>query len=271
VLPILKEVVTKTEFPEYKLEDVAEQVAQKTEYFSHKPELQVFDALHRAAFRSGLGNSLFASPSALASVEAHGLAEYAAARTAQNEITVVGHNVSLEELTSLAEPLFESGKTSRASTVAPSKYFGGNVQIDAATEANHAAVAFEAPALGASGYAAAQVLRGLLGNTTPAVKWGSSASALAQPVKTSAGESADAAAFHLAYADAGLFGLHASGSGAHARDALKAAVELLKSVASGKATEKDLSRAKNAAKFAASRDASGSRVEFVEEFGRQVS
>lgn len=262
---ILGDVVSQQKFQEHEFVDVATQTAAESANAAATPQIAVFEAAHRAAFRTGLGNSIFASP--LNKVTNAAVKSYAADLFKTGNIALVGSGISLEKLQHFAETYFANLPEGQNS-VTPSKYFGGESRVEAAATANgHYVLAFEGAPLNSAEFAAAQVLRFALGGDQH-VKWAQGSGLLGQAA-AKLGQGAELKAFNAGYSDASLFGVYVSAPSNAVSAAVAAAAEQLKAVAKG-LSEDDFKRASAQAKFAA---AAGfeTRLDRLETVGAQAS
>lgn len=206
-------------FPTLKRHELEEQVVPVTALESQRsasePLTATLEAAHRVAFRSGLGNSIFATqeePVTLSQVAAH------VSKLRADEVALIGTGISHETLVKLAEPLFgeeltyeleEAGYdlSVKQSTV-PSVYKGGESRAAFDLHSLESHGPSVVIAYGVTGkdkvpsLAEATVLGQLLGGS-PAIKWSSGSSPLAQAASAVEGQ-ATARAFVQSYSDAAL-------------------------------------------------------------------
>ncbi|KAI8825682.1 Metalloenzyme, LuxS/M16 peptidase-like protein [Fimicolochytrium jonesii] len=233
------------------------------------PTVKVFDSLHQAAFRHGLGNSLFATaPAAKALKRAH-LHEFAAKYFTADRIAVVGSGVAHKDLQPLVEEAitrFQDRFGKSSVSVPVSKFRGGEIRIEAGPKAeSHYAVAFPAVAFSDPLYPAALVLRAILDGSKRA-KWGN-ASGSAGALASAATAKTSVTAFEAAYSDAGLIGFYVQGSNSDVKDSVGKAIAALKETAS-KVSEEALSRGKKIAIVDA--ESALSRDVAIQEIAKQV-
>lgn len=244
------------------------QVAVEYEQAIRDPVVFAFDVAHQLAFRTGLGNSLFASPHT--AVEHAAAVNYAASSFAKaSEMAVVADGVNPDGLTKLVSEFFIPKSASAASTAptvsrGASKYFGGEARVPATAHSGSELGTF---ILGLKGGPRTSpeftVLQYLLGGQST-IKWNKGTSPLSQLH----GKDTSVKAFNLPYADAGLFGLIVSAPTSQVEPVTAKAVEELKKVAS-KADPAAVKKAVAQAKFAAAAalEDPGERVEAL---GTQV-
>lgn len=259
----MTDVVSKQKFQQHEFVDVAHQTAAEAANARATAEVNAIEAAHNVAFRSGLGNSIFAKPTARINNDA--VKAYAQELFTQGNVALVGTGIDHEILQNLADTYLNlpAGKLS----LAGSKYFGGESRIASVANKAEYIVAFEGAAVDSAEYAALQVLRHALGGEVN-VKHTAGSGILAQTAAKFA-EGTEIKAFNLGYSDAGLFGVQVSAANAETGAAVSAAVEQLKAVAKGLSGE-DFSRAVAQAKFAATAGFE-TRLDRLETLGAQVS
>lgn len=232
-LKYLKSVATKQVFKPWELDDNIPRI--KYELATLAPQTIVADLLHTAAYRTGLGNSLFVKDYNISKIGAETLQYFVQSTFRTNRCAVVGVGVDNNTLVSLAQDLgIESGPGEQS----PAKYYGGEVHKDAASSFAHVAICAEAAGLNSKDALAFAVLRYALGSGS-AVKYGSGAGPLGKAAATS-DEPLALAAFNAAYSDSGLFGVFISTTAENAKKGVEAAAKVL----SGSVTDADVKRGK---------------------------
>ena len=239
---VLSSFLTSTKFTRYELQElVAPTCEAESTAAASDPTTRALEAAHALAFRSGLGNSIFAASGHHVSSE--DVKAYAQSVFGQGNVAVLGTGIDASTLEKLLE---KSLGTSFASASAPasqaSTYFGGETRVDAHHGAQTVFIGF-----GATGAPSAElaVLAAHL-DPTPSVKWSRGTSPIA--AKLPAGASVRSVL--LPYSDASLFGLLVQGeTSADVKAAGQAAVQVLK--AAGSLSGEDLKKAVAKAKFAA--------------------
>ncbi|KDE05553.1 hypothetical protein MVLG_04050 [Microbotryum lychnidis-dioicae p1A1 Lamole] len=208
-------------------EEVLTQVASEYEQAIRDPTTYALDLAHGLAFRTGLGNSLFASPHT--AVDYTSAVSYAKAAFAPSNVAVLASGIDTGALSKLVSQHFASSASGAGSLSAPAtKYFGGEVRVPLI---GHGAaldtflLAFEG---GASSDLNFFVLQALLGGEA-SVKWSQGLSPLA---KVASGTTS-AKAVNLAYSDAGLFGIIIHGASDEVSTVAQKAVAELHNIAKG--------------------------------------
>lgn len=230
-LELLKKAITGQEFRPWEIADNIPRIL--AELASVPPQAKVLDLIHRAAFRSGLGNSVFARAFDVKKIGSETIQHYACTNLVAENAAVAGCGLAHGSLSAFAESL--DLKTGSGGNPAPSKYGGGEVRVDEHLPLVHTVVASEAPGLNSADALAYAVLRYALG-AGPSVKYGEGSGPLAKV----GGDCAAAKALSIAHSDAGLFGIYIAAKPASAKQAVESAVKALK----GGVTEQDVARGK---------------------------
>lgn len=199
------------------------------------------EAVHRLAFRRGLGNPLLFSPERVPSVEA--IAEFAHAKYVAENVALVASGVSLADLESMAGKYFTL-PSGQATPVTKSAYYGGEVRITSASPISYYFIGLDSSALSP---AEQSVLQHALGGTT-SVKWSPGASPLSGLAEKHAG--ARIFATNSEYSDAGLLQLVVAAPESIINATVKDTWALVKSLAEGSALKaEDVKRGAAQAKF----------------------
>lgn len=249
MVPNLLSQVLANLFVRHEFKDVAAEVAAESAAALADPATASFDALHRAAFRGGLANPVFADPSTSKSITRTKVTEYLSSVLGPDSLAVVGAGVNHDDLVALVDAVLRNADLPTGSApAAPSTYHGGEVRI-AAPGASRYLLATEGVAHSSADYAAALVLKGLLGSGEARVKYStpSASSGSGSPLAKLSGPGVKVSAFNTSYSDTGLFGIEVvADKASDVKAAVEGAVAALKAAASG-VSAADLARAKKAA------------------------
>ncbi|RKP06845.1 Metalloenzyme, LuxS/M16 peptidase-like protein [Thamnocephalis sphaerospora] len=241
---VLAEVVTSPKFAHYALPEVRAHVQAESAAALADPQVAMMEALHRVAFRTGLGNSLYAT--ATSGVSADAIRHYQLANLAG--LTVVGHGVEHASLVAAVERAFEGFDLAPVPTSVATKYHGGNAHLDApAAVASGNAICALAFSASAADRPAARALRYLLGGESH-VKWSHGQSPLA---KVAQQHGAEVRGLNLEYSDASLVGFVTHAPAGNIRSAVHDLSAELRKVASGDVSTEALQRALATARFEA--------------------
>ncbi|XP_049541416.1 cytochrome b-c1 complex subunit 2, mitochondrial [Anopheles darlingi] len=199
-------------------------------------EVQAVELLHKAAFRCGLGNSIFCPDYLVGKHSSETMQHYFAANCTTNRAAVAGIGVDHQLLVGFAQSL---GLDSGAGSENQSSFNTGEVRRDGA--GSRAAVAVGAQAVGWTSLKEAMafwVLQYAAG-VGPATKRGANNGAL-----TKALGNVNCSSLYNSYTDNGLFGFIVSGDAKEAGKAVEAGVKALKSLS---VNDADVARGKAAA------------------------
>ena len=201
--------------------------------------------LHKAAFRRGLGNSLYSAKYHLGNISSETLQHYVATNFTAGRAAVVGLGVDHSQLVQYAQSLSLEG--GEGSTPA-SPYIGGEIRSDKAGALAFIAIAGQGAGLKDAKQALAfAVLQRALG-VGPQVKWGAvDNGALSKAVGSAINDQFAIGAINASYSDTGLFGALIAAPAASAGKLVQAAVKVLKG---GNLTDADVNRGKNQLKAA---------------------
>ncbi|KAI9137750.1 Metalloenzyme, LuxS/M16 peptidase-like protein [Paraphysoderma sedebokerense] len=235
VIELFSDILYNTKFNHWELNAVKEQVLEQSASAQADPITAAFESAHRIAFRTGLGNSVFATTPNKIDIQA--IKSFASqVLSVGPKAGIFGVGVNHAELSDLVNMYFSASTANSGLATSPSKYFGGESRIDS-TVGNHTLVSFNGAALGTKDQATLAVLRNLLGETKHDYH-GPGASLLA---KFASNVSLNT--FSKSYSDAGLFGIVASSNDAAATSqGISKALTTLRNVAGGSHSE-DFQRA----------------------------
>ncbi|XP_015595314.1 cytochrome b-c1 complex subunit 2, mitochondrial [Cephus cinctus] len=240
-LTFLEDVATRQIFKPWEISDQAARL--RYELSSIPETTRVIELLHKAAYRKGLGYSLYCPKRQIGKINSESLQHFVSTWFSGNRCAVVGSGVSLEELSNFAENLQVSGRDSNSE---PSKYVGGELRKERNSPLASVAVAVEGAGLDKEKDALALAVLQYAAGTGPQVKWGSSSAPLIKSVASAAGSDPFAiTAFNASYSDSGLFGFVLSAPRNVAGSLTTAAYKWLKSP---NVTDADITRGKTALK-----------------------
>jgi len=256
VLKYLASVASAPAFKPWQVSDNRPRI--KYELSTLTSQARTLDILHKAAFRTGLGNSLYVKKDHVDDIDPEILRDFYQRGFTSNRASVVGYNVDHADLTDYVRQIeFPSGDPPAGNNI----YYGGEIRKDKNSYFAHVAIATQGAGLKdlkeALTYGVLQHAYG----TSPSVKWGKSPSPLSKAV-SAVTEDVSVVSLNLNYTDTGLFGFFLSGSGLAAGKAVEAAFKVIKS---GNVSEADVKRGKQQlkAKILREYENSGTMVEDV--------
>jgi ubiquinol-cytochrome c reductase core subunit 2 len=235
-------------------EEVLETMKLEQKTLLSQPLYLAHNSVHGVAFHKGLGwpqtptSSIFTKY-----VDAPGVADFADAAYARNNIAVVANGAKHSELSKWVKEFFEetsSGNSNVKIQSTPSKFYGGEERIGHGS-GNALILAFPGSAAFTSGSAykpEIAVLAALLGGDS-AIKWSPGFSILSNAAAATPG--AKVVTNHAAYSDAGLLYVTLTGKASDIATAGKNVVEAIKKVASGDVSDEVIKKAVASARFSA--------------------
>ncbi|XP_077260014.1 ubiquinol-cytochrome c reductase core protein 2 isoform X2 [Temnothorax americanus] len=240
-LTFLEDVATRQVFKPWEISD---QLPRLRYELSTIPETtRVMELLHKAAYRTGLGYSLYSPKRQLGKISTETLQHFVNTWFTGSKCAVVATGVALSDATLFASNL-KVGSGDNA--VEATEYRGGELREERSSALSTVSVAVEAAGINEDEdllvYA---VLQRAIGSG-PRVKWGSSVSPLHKAVSgTTSTDQFALSPYYAFYSDSGLFGFVLSSVPSVAGSVTKAATEYLRSP---KLTDADIARGKTTLK-----------------------
>ncbi|XP_018573227.1 cytochrome b-c1 complex subunit 2, mitochondrial [Anoplophora glabripennis] len=252
-LPFLTEVATQQVFKPWEISEITNRLL--LDIATRPLQLRAIDLVHNAAFRSGLGNSLFIPKSQIGKISSETLQHYVASTFLTGRASVVGLGVNSAELEQYANSLrLESGEGCSTASI----YKGGELRSNKGGNIAFVAIAGEGAALNNTKEALAfAVLQRAIG-VGPHIKWSTRDNGLLSKSIGVTTEDYASSAFNASYADTGLFGVLIAAPSRSAGGIVESAVKLIRG---SRISEEDVTRGKNQLKTALLLDAeSGSQT-----------
>ncbi|KAK3916640.1 Cytochrome b-c1 complex subunit 2, mitochondrial [Frankliniella fusca] len=242
-LKVLTSVTTEQLFQPWELAENLSRV--KYELALVPPQARVLDMLHGAAYRTGLGNSLFIPKYLLGSQGTETLRHFVENTFLGSRTVISTSGLSHGAAKAFAERIsFPEGSGSGLGTT--SQYYGGELRKRGKGMA-HIAIAADGAGINQKEALAFGILQHALG-AGARVKYGTGAGSLAKLVsEAAAGEPASVSALNISHQDAGLFGVVISCEPKVAGKVTEAAMKALKA---GNVSEEAIKRGKSGLKAA---------------------
>ncbi|XP_003702764.1 ubiquinol-cytochrome c reductase core protein 2 [Megachile rotundata] len=236
-LKFLDCVATKQVFKPWEVSDQAPRL--QYELQSIPDTTRVLELLHKAAFRRGLGYSLFSPKHQIGKIGTETLQHFVNSWYTAPKCAVVAVGVPLSHITAFASNLEISSEDCANEA---SKYHGGEIRKEKGSNLTNVAVAVEGVNMKNEKDALACAILQRASSTDPRVKWGNSSSPLYKQVANAAGTDPFAlSTFNANYTDSGLFGFVLCSTPDIAGPLTKEASKWLKSM---KLSDKDIARGK---------------------------
>ncbi|KAF7279735.1 hypothetical protein GWI33_006768 [Rhynchophorus ferrugineus] len=236
VLPFLSEVATEQVFKPWEIAELADRL--KLDLAVRPLQLRAVDLLHKAAFRTGLGNSQFIPKFQIGKISSETLQHFVSSTFTSGRAAVIGLGIDNSKLTQFAQGL-NLDSSAGISSVNP--YKGGEVRSDKGGEFAFVALAGEGAALTNTKEAlATAVLQNVL-SAGPQVKWSSNDNGVV-PRAIGNTDGYSVRGINASYSDTGLVGVLLAAPAKSAGKIVEGAVKALKS---GNISDADVNRAKN--------------------------
>ncbi|XP_076008382.1 cytochrome b-c1 complex subunit 2, mitochondrial [Genypterus blacodes] len=243
VMEYLINVTTAPEFRPWEVSDLTPRVKMDKAQAAQSTQIGVVEALHAAAYKNVLGNSLYCPDHMVGHIQSQHLQQFVQNNFTSARMALVGLGVDHDVLKQVGEQ-FLNIRSGSGTTGAGAQYRGGEVRLQSTSSVVHSAVVSQAATAGSGEAVAFSVLQHLLG-AGPHIKRGSnSTNKLVQGVAKATADPFDVSAFNVGYSDSGLFGIYTISQAGDAGDVIRAAIGEVKAVADGAVTAADLTQAK---------------------------
>jgi ubiquinol-cytochrome c reductase core subunit 2 len=241
----LADVAVAPAFKPWEMETLTRRLRLDLELLQQSPNVQLVEALHKAAFRDTLGRSLYMNADRIGSYTPQNLESFVKSHYVSGNAVVAGLGVDHGTLVKLAEKMNITQGNTPTTDATKAKYYGGELRVDVKSKLVHAAVVTEGISATGSEMMALLLLESAL-NTTPQVQYGTGLALSRINKAISAATKSEFAANSIcaAYSDAGLFGVQVVASPQEVGKVLKAAVGVMGQITKTGITEDELKIAK---------------------------
>jgi len=243
-IDILDQIGTKQAFKPWEVaEGLEHSLKQEMDMVAAEPHKLAVELAHKAAYRKGLGRSIYAPAHALKTLNSDILQDFVAETFVTSRMAVLGVGVNHEELVELCSKL--RGQKGEGRSTAPSKFLGGQeIRNDDASPFANVGLVYEGASLNSKDVLALGVLQRIVG-AGPSIKYGVGNGRLSKAVATSIKNPALAGCINANYSDSGVFGVQLTARAADAGDVIKVAVGVLKDLAGGNVSDAEIQSGKN--------------------------
>lgn len=224
VTNLIADIVNSPSLNSWEVESALERLKLEIEIYNKSPEIRIGDLLHRAAFRNGLSQSLYAPEAFVDSITDETLKEFRSRNYSLDRLALVGIGMKHEFLLRFAEKFRLPSSSIKSES---SKFLGSEIREANQSETVHVAIASEGASLSSKELLVSGIVNQAFG-IEPRVKWSEGSSRIARATLSAASEPATISSFNLNYTDSGLFGFSLV---AHRNDVGKVAKALFKECA----------------------------------------
>jgi len=242
--PFFGSAATEPDFRRWEVDACLEKVHIELAALENMPDARVMEALHAAAFRTGLGRSLYMNPKLFGRISAETMREFAQKHYVSNNMAVVGVGIDHSSLVSMTKKL-DVGLGGKVAPK-PTQFGGGEIRIETGSPLVHAAVVTEGASMSSGDLAALCVLHQVMGAGS-VVKYGSNAasSRVGKAAASAASGPVAASTINATYTDGGLFGFQVVTTADDADKVLRSVAGAFAEVTKGGISDADVSRGKN--------------------------
>lgn len=268
-IDFLKEVATKTAFKPWEVNDYHPRLKLDVALLGEQPHVMVLEHLHKAAYRNGLGNSLYTAKFRIGDHEPEMLLDHVKKHFRSNRTAVVGVGICHDFLVEYAKKnlKLDGGEIAQQ----PAKYFGGEIHIDTHHPLSYVAVATEGASLkNPKDVLALAVFQHVMGIGSN-IKWsdGANTNKLSQIASKATDKPFAITALNINYTDSGLFGFFCVSQPEDTAKILKAVFTSYSALTKSGIPEAEIQRAKTQLKATISY-AHESSTALVDEFAVQA-
>jgi len=267
---LLGQVATLPAFKPWEVSSLSRKLKLDLELYHRTPEARLMEALHKAAYRDTLGNSLYMNEESVGSFSPKALEAFVAANQTGPRAAVIGIGVDHDQLLIHARRMtFHQGGAPGAENK-KAKYYGGEARIQVKSPLVYAALVTEGVALSAPEFLPMTLLSLALG-IGPFVKYSANTatSKISKVAHSATTNPVAACCINLNYSDSGLFGCQVVASAKDIKKVLTAVVGTMGQATKGSISDADLQRAKNQMKSVLSMYHESSDA-VLESYGRQA-
>lgn len=235
-LQYLEKTVTGQVFKPWEITDSSARV--RGDLANVSDQVRAVELLHRAAYRTGLGNSLFCQKHKVGKISTETLQHYFESNFTANRASVSGVNIDHNTLSGYAQSLqLGTGEGARNE----STYHGGaDLRLEKGGRLASVAVATSGGSWSTLQEGVAFLVLQRAAGIAPSVQYGQSAGVLVKSIQAAA-PNTGAVALNASYSDSGLFGFSVTGPAKEAGVAVEAGIKALKSAS---LSDEDVARAK---------------------------
>jgi len=236
-LEYLTDVVSNQAFKHWELSNNLPRM--KLEVATRSPATQAVELLHQAAFRSGLGNSLYCSPHKVGSHSTAALSSFVSKHFTTNRAALLGIGIDHVSLNKYSE--FLALETGAGPSAGAATYSGGELRLETGGSMAYVALAANCPgAVSVADCLAAMLVQRVLGMGSH-VKYSNGQGKLAQAAAAASSGNQSVSAIGQMYSDAGLLGAMVICEAAAAGKVVPAVVAALRAA---KVTDEEVAAAK---------------------------
>uniref|UniRef100_T1J887 Peptidase M16 N-terminal domain-containing protein n=1 Tax=Strigamia maritima TaxID=126957 RepID=T1J887_STRMM len=229
--------ICEQEFYPWEIRDFEDRIKFEVADYQQRPNVVVLETLHKVAFRTGLGNSVYTPDYMIGRHDTESLTKFFKSSFATNRMALATVGMNHESAVDIAN-FFRYEGTATIQEV-PTKYGGGEKRIEKVSPYSHVMIAANAAGLkNPKESLSAAVLQQMLG-TYPQIKRGMTRSKLFTAAAKATENPFAVSCLNFSYSDAGLFGFYVAGQAEDMSKLVKCLVDEVSAVKNG-VDEKDV-------------------------------
>lgn len=207
-----------------------------------EPNKIAIELAHKAAYRTGLGRSIYCAEHAIGKLNGDILQDFVAETFSLSRMAVIGLGVDHDELVHLCSKIKPAKGEGRSS--AASIFHGGQeVRDEDGSGVANVALLFQGCGIDGKDVLNLGVLQRIIG-AGPAVKYGVGSGRLSKTLASSLKAPALAGCLNANYSDSGVFGVQLTSAAKDAGDAMKVTMDVLRDLAAGNISDQEIEAGK---------------------------
>jgi len=242
-IDILDQIGTKHAFKPWEVESaLPRHLKTEVNLVAGEPHKLAIELAHKAAYRTGLGRSIYCPDFALGRLNSDMLQDFVSETFTVPRMAVLGLGVDHDELVDLCTKMKPQKGEGRPTP--PSVFHEGQeIRDDDGSGVANVALLFQGCGIDGADVLTLGVLQRIIG-AGPAVKYGVGSGRLMKTLSTAVKSPAVAGCINANYSDSGVFGVHLTSAAPAAGDAMKVVMDILKDLAAGNITEQEVEAGK---------------------------
>jgi len=242
-IDILDQIGTKQAFKPWEVEAaLPRHLKTEVSLIGTEPHKLAIELAHRAAYKTGLGRSIYSSEFGMKKLNADILQDFVADTFTASRMAVIGLGVDHDQLVDLCAKIKPAKGEGRLS---PASVFRGGQEVrdDDGSGVANAAVLFQGCGIDGADVLTLGVFQRIVG-AGPAVKYGVGSGRLGKSLASSLKAPVSAGCMNANYSDSGVFGVHLTTSAKDAGDAMKVTMDVLRDLAAGNIADEEIEAGK---------------------------
>lgn len=248
---IFGEIISRPQFRHWEIDEARPRLNFDLDVYDESPELRLVDLIHRASFRNGLSNPLYAPRFNVGNIDGELLNSFRSKHFTNNRVTLVGLGLKHEDLVRNTELVRLAAGSASFARQKP-KFISSEIREDNDAELVHAAIGLEGASISSKELLSSGIISHAFGASANRIKHSSGSSKLAKVALSQASQPAVASSFNANYSDTGLFGFHVVANKNDVGKVVKGVFGEFQKSAKNGLTNDEITRAKNSFKAALS-------------------